>query len=75
MASGPEAGLALLAPLGEPGGALARHHLLHAAQAELLRRAGRGFEAAAAYHRALELAPEEGTARADLTRRLAELTT
>jgi RNA polymerase sigma-70 factor (ECF subfamily) len=73
MADGPEAGLALLEPLGADGAPLADHHLLHAAWAELLRRAGRGFEAAAAYHRALELAPAEGTARADLTRRLAEL--
>ncbi|MCW3064031.1 MAG: polymerase sigma factor, partial [Solirubrobacterales bacterium] len=73
MAAGPEAGLALLEPLGDAGGVLAEHHLLHAARAELLRRAGRGFEAAAAYHRALELAPEEGTARPDLARRLREL--
>ncbi len=51
-AEGPEAGLALLGTLG---GALAGYHPFHTARAELLRRAGRGGEAAAAYRRALEL--------------------
>ncbi len=38
-----------------------------------MRRAGRPEEARAAYRRALELAPAQGTARLDLTRRLDEL--
>jgi RNA polymerase sigma-70 factor (ECF subfamily) len=46
-------------------------HLLHATRAELLVRAGRLEDAGAAYDRALALAPAEGTARADLTRRRA----
>ncbi|HUP49079.1 MAG TPA: DUF6596 domain-containing protein [Thermoanaerobaculia bacterium] len=39
----------------EAGGALARYHLLPASRADLLRRLGRGDEAAAAYRHALEL--------------------
>jgi RNA polymerase sigma-70 factor, ECF subfamily len=70
MAEGPEAGLALLAPLAEAG-TLDRAHHLHATRADLLRRLGRHAEAAASYRRALELA---GTApeQAFLRRRLAE---
>ncbi len=59
---GPSAGLADLERL--PGRAsLERYHALHATRAELLRRAGRWVEAAAAYERALELAtnPAERT--------------
>jgi RNA polymerase sigma-70 factor (ECF subfamily) len=54
MAFGPEAGLRLIAGL-EATGALTDYHLLHAARADLLRRAGRQDEAAAAYRRALAL--------------------
>ena len=55
MADGPEPGLEIVDDL--PG--LERYHLLHSTRAELLRRLGRGDEAAAAYRRALELAPSE----------------
>ena len=53
MAEGPRAGLALLDGLAA-GGELDRYHLLHAARADLLRRAGSRAEAAEAYRRALE---------------------
>jgi RNA polymerase sigma-70 factor (ECF subfamily) len=53
-ADGPEAALALLDRVS-----LDDYHYLHAARAELLRRLDRNDEAAAAYERALELAPEE----------------
>jgi RNA polymerase sigma-70 factor (ECF subfamily) len=68
MAEGPECGLAIIETLG---GALDGYHLLHAARADLLRRAGRRSEAAVSYRRALELA---GTApeRAFLAARLRE---
>ena len=52
MADGPDAGLALMEPLGDD---LDRYHLFHAARADLLRRSGRTSEAKAAYQRALEL--------------------
>jgi RNA polymerase sigma-70 factor (ECF subfamily) len=52
MADGPDAGLRLLDPIAED---LDRYHLFHAARADLLRRAGRDPEAAAAYDRALAL--------------------
>jgi RNA polymerase sigma-70 factor (ECF subfamily) len=58
MADGPAAGLALADALAN-GGALDDYHLLHATRADLLRRAGRRAEAAAAYARALELATNE----------------
>ena len=60
-ARGPAAGLALLASLGADGGAqrLADYLPYHAARADLLRRAGRGEEAAGAYRAALALAPAE----------------
>ena len=51
MADGPDAGLRLLDPLA---GDLDRYHLFHAARADLLRRAGRGADAAEAYDRALD---------------------
>jgi RNA polymerase sigma-70 factor (ECF subfamily) len=68
MADGPECGLAIIETLG---GALDGYHLLHAARADLLRRAGRRADAAQSYRRALELA---GTApeRAFLAARLRE---
>jgi len=71
MADGPDAGLALVRSLDESG-ALAGYHLLPATRADLLRRAGRGVEAAAAYQEALELATADPEKRY-LRRRLAEL--
>jgi RNA polymerase sigma-70 factor (ECF subfamily) len=68
MRDGPDAGLALIARIE----GLDRYHLLHAARADLLRRAGRRAEAATAYRRALELAANRGE-RAYLNRRLAEV--
>ncbi len=70
MRDGPDAGLLMIEPLVER---LASYHLLHAAQADLLRRAGRFSEAVPAYRRALELATQEPERRF-LERRLAELT-
>jgi RNA polymerase sigma-70 factor (ECF subfamily) len=69
MADGPDVGLALVDGL-EPE--LAGYHLLHSARADLLRRLNRPEEAAAAYRRALDLAPND-TERRFLERRLAEL--
>jgi RNA polymerase sigma-70 factor (ECF subfamily) len=58
MAEGPEAGLALLEPLaGDPR--LERYQPLHAARAELLRRAGDAAGASAAYARAVALTANE----------------
>jgi len=71
MASGPDAGLAALAPV-ERAGALDDYLYLHATRADLLRQAGRVPEARAAYQRALRLVTN-GTERAFLERRLAEL--
>jgi RNA polymerase sigma-70 factor (ECF subfamily) len=71
FASGPEAGLELLAPLlQEP--ALERHQPLHAAHAELLRRAGDVDGAARAYQRAIALSAN-AVERAELERRRAAL--
>ncbi len=70
MVEGPQAGLALMAPLAE---ALDGYHLFHAARADLHRRAGERAQAAAAYRRALELVRGEPERRF-LERRLAELT-
>jgi RNA polymerase sigma-70 factor (ECF subfamily) len=65
LAAGAEDGLALLGPLlADP--ALARYQPLHAAHAELLRRAGR--PATAAYEKAIELTANE-VERAELRRR------
>ena len=55
MAEGPERGLDLVESLGR---ALGGYHLFHSTRADLLRRLGRDDESAAAYARALELAPE-----------------
>jgi RNA polymerase sigma-70 factor, ECF subfamily len=66
-AEGPEVGLAIL-----DGLPLESYRYLHIARAEMLRRAGRTSEAAAAYERALTLAPE-GAERRLLERRLAGL--
>jgi len=71
MVEGPAAGLDLMDTLAASG-TLDSYHLLHAARGDLLRRLGRGPEAAAAYRRALELAtnPVEQTF---LTQRLSEV--
>ena len=53
MASGPEAGLALMDELAAE---LDGYHLFHSARADMLRRLGRRDEASAAYRRALGLA-------------------
>ena len=58
MADGPLAGLARIAVL-EARGALDDFHYLHAAKAELLRRAGRPADAQAAYRRAIALAANQ----------------
>jgi RNA polymerase sigma-70 factor, ECF subfamily len=71
MTEGPAAGLRLVEEL-ERGGALADYHLLAATQADLLRRLGRDDEAAAAYRRALELAPTDADRRY-LAKRLDEI--
>ena len=55
MADGPEPGLEIVEGLT----GLERYHLWHSTRAELLRRLGREEDAAAAYARALELAPSE----------------
>ncbi|HEY5153200.1 MAG TPA: sigma-70 family RNA polymerase sigma factor [Acidimicrobiales bacterium] len=71
MVEGPEMGLAAIEQVAA-GGDLGDYHLLHSAQADLLRRLGRGAEAGAAYRRALALvgtSPE----RRFLERRLAEV--
>jgi RNA polymerase sigma-70 factor (ECF subfamily) len=71
FAEGAEAGLAVLAPLASEG-VLAGYQPLHAARAELLRRAGDAGGAAAAYRRAIELS-NNAVERAELERRLAAL--
>jgi RNA polymerase sigma-70 factor, ECF subfamily len=68
MASGPDRGLAELDAVE----GLDRYHLFWSARADLLRRAGRSEEAAAAYERALELA-ENPVERSFLARRRAEV--
>jgi RNA polymerase sigma-70 factor (ECF subfamily) len=71
LASGPAAGLALLEPLlADP--VLERYQPLHAAHAELLRRAGDAENAAGAYERAIALA-SNAVERAELERRLGAL--
>jgi RNA polymerase sigma-70 factor (ECF subfamily) len=71
MADGPAAGLRLVEQL-EQSDALSGYYLLPATRADLLRRLGRSDEAAAAYRRALELAPTDAERRY-LTRRLGEI--
>ena len=70
-AYGPDAGLAALAHL-RSAGALEGNHYLPAAEADLLRRAGRFREAAGAYRAALELVRNDAE-RAYLERRLGEV--
>ncbi len=72
MARGPGAGLAILDAI-EAEGVLSRYHLLPAARADLLRRAGRTPEAAESYTRALALCQND-IERRYLERRLAEVT-
>lgn len=71
MASTPQAGLALMDGLASE---LDECHLLHAARADLLRRAGAFNEAAHSYERALALATNESERRF-LERRLNEVRT
>ncbi|MFO0755766.1 MAG: sigma-70 family RNA polymerase sigma factor [Byssovorax sp.] len=71
MVEGPLRGLALLDDL-ERRGAMRDYHLLPAARADLLRRAGRAEEAARAYQAALDLVGNEAERRY-LGRRLAEV--
>jgi len=70
MVEGPEVGLGLLDRLETEG--LAGYHLLPAARADLLRRAGRRQEAAEAYREAIGLASNDAERRY-LAQRLAEL--
>jgi RNA polymerase sigma-70 factor, ECF subfamily len=70
MASGPDAGLALMTELAAE---LDDYHLFHAARADLLRRLGRRAEAQAAYRAALARVGSEPERRF-LERRLAEVT-
>ena len=69
MAQGPEHGLAWIERLDQ-GGELEGYHLLSAARADLLRRLGRGAEAAVAYRAALALVRNPAE-RLYLERRLA----
>jgi RNA polymerase sigma-70 factor (ECF subfamily) len=71
MVEGPRAALPLIDQLAASG-ELDQYHLLHAAKADLLRRAGSFAEAAASYARALELATNESERRF-LERRLREI--
>jgi RNA polymerase sigma-70 factor (ECF subfamily) len=71
FALGPEAGLELLEPLLEHP-ALAQYQPLHAAHADLLRRAGDPAAAARAYLRAIALSTND-VERAELERRLSTL--
>lgn len=71
MVQGPHAALPLIDALADAAH-LANYHLLHAARADLLRRAGHSAQAAQSYTRALELATNESERRF-LERRLREV--
>jgi RNA polymerase sigma-70 factor, ECF subfamily len=71
MVDGPEAGLTALTEL-EQDGRLAGYRYLPAAKADLLRRLGRGQDAASAYQEALALA-DNAAEQAFLASRLAEV--
>jgi RNA polymerase sigma-70 factor (ECF subfamily) len=71
MAEGPDAGLRLIDEV-EASGKLESYHLLHAARADLQRRAGRTGEAASAYRRAIELCAND-VETSYLRRRLREV--
>ena len=73
MVDGPRAGLTLLDTLAAGCGTLDDYHLLHAARADLLRRAGATADAAASYERAIALVSNDGERRF-LERRLREVT-
>jgi RNA polymerase sigma-70 factor (ECF subfamily) len=68
LAEGPQEGLELIDRIG----GLDEYRHLHSARADLLRRLGRGDEAAEEYGRAIELAAQPAE-RAFLERRLAEV--
>ena len=68
MDDGPDEGLALIDEIEGLDG----YQPFHASRADLLRRAGRGEESAAAYRRALELT-ENPIQRSFIERRIAEL--
>jgi len=69
MVDGPESALEIIDGLAED---LDEYHLLHAARADLLRRAGRFAEAAKSYRRALDLVTNDSERRY-LERRLREV--
>jgi RNA polymerase sigma-70 factor (ECF subfamily) len=71
MVEGPPAGLSVIEALANSG-ALDNYHLMHAARADLLRRADRMEEAARSYERALALVTNESERRF-LQRRLREV--
>jgi RNA polymerase sigma-70 factor, ECF subfamily len=71
MVEGPEKGLEWIDRL-EAQGELGDYHLMHAARADLLRRAGQGAAAATHYRRAIELARNPAE-RLYLERRLREV--
>ncbi len=71
LADGPAAGLALLEPL-RGDSTLEHYQPLHAADAELLSRAGDAAGAARAYERAIALS-SNAVERAELERRLSAL--
>jgi RNA polymerase sigma-70 factor (ECF subfamily) len=71
MVEGPQAALAVIDSLAATGD-LDNYHLLHAARADLLRRAGASAEAARSYARALALVTN-GSERRFLHRRLREV--
>ena len=71
MCDGPLAGLAAIDGVADDP-RLATHHLVHAARADLLARAGRPQEAVAALDRSIELAPSERE-RQQLGRRREEI--
>ncbi len=72
MAYGPDRGLWLLDNLEAQDGSLAGYYLMHAARADLLRRAGRFEDAATSYRRAMELCPNPVEVRY-LRRRMREM--
>lgn len=71
MAESPAAGLAVIDAVAAAGD-LAQYHLLHAARADLLRRAGRAGQAVDAYRAAIALT-SNAVERAYLQRRLSEV--
>ena len=71
MADGPRAGLTLIDALAATND-LENYHLLHAARADLLRRAGSNNEAAKSYLQALGLVTNDSERRY-LERRLREV--